>query len=108
MGVTVWRDDGTPTSPFGPGGYPWDSPETIVDAMTRSIAQGAVETTGSVVEERADGSVIGWVRMILDEEPVVAGDVRLVMERDGGAWAVVSSSSREHCSRPLTDDGECR
>ena len=108
VAMTAWREDGTPTSPFGPGGVPWDTPEQVVEAMTQSLTQGGVDATGRVVVEHADGSVVGWVRITVDDEPRVAGDIRLVMRREGDAWAVVSSESREHCSRPLTDEGECR
>ena len=59
VAVTAWEDDGAPTSPFGPGGYPWTSPQLIVDAMAQALAQGDATAVGSVVEERDDGTAVG-------------------------------------------------
>lgn len=105
--VTAWEDDGAPTSPFGPGGYPWTSPQTIVDALAQALARGDATAVGSVVEERDDGTAIGWVRITVADTPVLAGDLRFQMRRHGDTWSVMGSESRDHCSRPLTD-GECR
>ncbi len=111
VAVTAWQDDGEPTSPFGPGGFPWDSPEQLVDAMAAALASGGgLEATGSVVERRADDTAVGWVRGRLLEagdEATIAFDLRLELRREAGAWAVAVSRSREHCARELTA-GSCR
>ena len=107
VAVTAWEDDGTPTSPFGPGGASWTSPQQIVDALANALAQGDATAVGRVVDERADGTAVGWVRITVPDTPVLAGDLRFEMRRDGGTWSVERSESRDHCSRPLTE-GECR
>lgn len=115
--VTEWEDHGQPTTPFGPGGYPWGSPEELVTAMAQALAASdGVRTNARVVERRQSGTVIGWVRLDLDEviardgldDGALAADMRVEMRNDGGnGWFVVRTESRQHCSRKLVD-GECR
>jgi hypothetical protein len=110
VAVTEWRDDGQPASPFGPGGaHAWRSPDELVSAMAQALAtSGDARATGRVVERRASGTAIGWVRIDLDagRGPALAGDLRMEMRNDGGAWVVTNLRSREHCGRELVG-GEC-
>lgn len=107
VAITAWRDEGQPAAPFGHDGPEWGSPDEIVTAMAQALATtGEVQTTGRVVERRESGTVIGWIRMDVDDEPVTAGDFRLEMQRDGGGWSVVRTEIREHCTRKL-NHGEC-
>ncbi|MEO7267126.1 MAG: hypothetical protein ABIY36_03850 [Candidatus Limnocylindria bacterium] len=73
-------------------------------ASTRNIRTG-----GGLVERNSSGTVVGWVRMTLDEPDrnVVAGDLRVDMRKDGGSWAMVNVRSRNHCAVQLVG-GECR
>jgi hypothetical protein len=117
VAVTDWEDRGQPTTPFGPGGYPWGSPEELVAAMAQALATNdGVRTSARVVERHESGTVIGWVRMELGEvirregldEAAVAADMRVEMRNHGGDWwFVVRTESREYCTRELVD-GECR
>ena len=107
VAVTEWRDDGQPVAPFGPDGPGWESPEEIVSAMAGALASGSdVGVEGRVVERLETGTVIGWIRIDVDDEPVTAGDIRLEMRASAARWAVVRTESREHCTRQLVG-GEC-
>lgn len=110
VAVTDWVDDGQPTAPFGSGGPDWGSPEELIRAMSHALAStGNIRTGGGLVERNSSGTVVGWVRMTLDEPDrnVVAGDLRVDMRKDGGSWAVVNVRSRNHCAVQLVG-GECR
>jgi hypothetical protein len=105
--VTGWRDDGQPTAPFGPGAFPWSSPQEIVAAMTQALGSGDVRATGRVVARNDSGTVIGWVRLVMPDGPVLAADLRIEMRDDGGSWVVANIRSREHCAGAL-EVGACR
>lgn len=114
--VTEWEDDGQPTTPFGPGGFEWASPDELLAAMAEAFTTyDGWRSEARVVERREDGAVIGWVRVDLREaveregpaEPVVVADMRVEMRNDGDGWFVDRLESRTHCAEPLTD-GACR
>lgn len=116
VAVTGWEDHGQPTTPFGPGGHAWGSPDELLTAMAQAFTTyEGVRTEAGVVERRDGGTVLGWVRMDLREvieregldEPAVAADVRVEMRNDAEGWFVARTESREHCLQPLTD-GACR
>lgn len=116
VAVTDWEDHGQPTTPFGPGGYGWGSPDELLAAMAQAFtAYDGVHTEARVVGRREGDTVVGWVRMDLREvieregldESAVAADMRVEMRNDGGSWFVVRTESREHCLQPLLD-GACR
>lgn len=107
VAITEWQDDGQPVAPFGPGGAPWGSPEELIAAMTQALASsGDIRTTGRVVERNGSGTVVGWVRMEVEDGAVLAGELRVEMRNDAGPWAVVNIRSREHCAQDLVD-GTC-
>lgn len=111
VAVTAWENEGQPTSPFGPDGYPWESPESLIDAMARALAiNDGVDASGTIVERRNDGTVVGWVRVELvqpgDEAPIGL-DMRLELRRRDGSWFVAGNQTREHCARALVE-GACR
>ena len=83
--------------------------EAVADKLPDAPAQiqGDRSFTWQQFDERADGTAVGWVRITVPDTPVLAGDLRFEMRRDGGSWSVERSESRDHCSRPLTE-GECR
>jgi hypothetical protein len=110
VAVTAWQDEGEPTAPFGPGGFPWETPEQLLESMASSLASASnARTSAAVVERRADGSTIGWVRIELPEpgaEAAIGIDLRLTMRREDGSWFVALTETREHCARPLAG-GSC-
>jgi hypothetical protein len=108
VAVTAWTDDGEPTTPFGPGGYPWQSPAEILQALEASLgASDEVTTDAAIASTNGDGTVIGWVRLSVDDDgTVLAEDLRVSMRRDGGSWHVAGVESRSHCSAPPMD-GRC-
>lgn len=112
VAVTDWEDHGQPTTPFGPGGYAWGSPDELLTAMAQAFTTyEGVSTAARVVERRDNGTVVGWVRIDIHEvierqgldEPALATDMRVEMRSEGGAWFVARTESRDHCVRPLTD-----
>jgi lysophospholipase L1-like esterase len=106
-GVTEWEDNGTPTSPFGPDGVEWSSPDDLMDALVASIEQSGVTTDHAVVPGDDADVVTGWVRISdLGEDAALAGDLRLRIERANGSWAVTRSEQRQHC-RLAPRDGTC-
>lgn len=110
VAVTDWEDQGQPTSPFGPDGFGWGSPEELIAAMTQALATGeGIRSTGQVVERRESGTAIGWVRIELAEavdDATIAADMRVEMRNDGGSWGVVRTEMRRYCAHPLVG-GEC-
>lgn len=106
-GVTEWEDNGTPTSPFGPGGVEWSSPDDLMAALAASIERSGVRAQHAVVPGEDADVVTGWVRISdLGEDVALAADLRMRIERANGSWAVIRSEQRQHCRlEPM--DGAC-
>lgn len=107
-GVTGWEDNGTPTSPFGPDGPGWSSPEEVMDALAASLEQAGVEVELALVPTDDEDLVIGWLRVTDPaDRATLAADLRVRVERVDGAWAVTRTEARRHC-RFESLDGACR
>lgn len=99
--TTPWTDEGQPTSPFGPGGPDWESPQQLMLAMSSALgAQATAEA--ALARQTESGTVVGWIRLTdLAADPVLAADLQIEMRNDGDSWFVARTLSREHCGRPL-------
>jgi lysophospholipase L1-like esterase len=76
-------------------------------ALAASLEQGGVSTQHAVVPGSDADVVTGWLRISdLGEDPALAADLRLRIERADGSWAVTQSEQRRHCRfEPI--DGIC-
>jgi lysophospholipase L1-like esterase len=96
--VTAWEETGAPSSPFGPDGADWSSPDELMAALAASLEQGGVSTEHAVVPSSDADAVTGWLRVSdLGDDPALAADLRLRIERADGSWAVTKSEQRRHC-----------
>ena len=104
-GVTAWNDQSEPTSPFGPDGPGWSSPEDLVEAIAASLEQSGAQVEHAVVLGDDPDVVIGWLRLVDPGDRVtLAVDLRLRIERDGDTWSVTAAEERQHCRhRPEGD-----
>lgn len=99
--TTPWTDEGQPTSPFGPGGPRWESPQRLLLAMSNALG-AQVTTEAALASQTESGTVVGWIRLTdLAADPVLAADLRLEMRNDGDSWFVARTLSREHCRQAL-------
>ena len=107
-GVTAWEEQPTTTSPFGPDGANWSSPDDLLTALAATLEQGGVAAEYAVIPGDDEGAVTGWLRMRDPAERATAAiDLRLRIERADGSWAVTAVEERRHC-RVEPIDGECR
>jgi len=105
-GVTAWDDQGEPTSPFGPDGAGWSSPEDLLEALAATFEQSGAEIEHGLVRGDDPDQVIGWLRLVdPDDRVTLAVDLRLRIERDGDAWSVTGAEERRHCRHRPEDDG---
>lgn len=105
-GVTAWADQGEPSSPFGPDGPGWPSPEDLLEALAATLVQSGARVEHGLVPGDDPDLVIGWLRLAdPDDRNTLAVDLRLRIERDGDAWSVTGTEDRRHCRhRPEGDD----
>jgi lysophospholipase L1-like esterase len=96
--VTEWEEQGNPTSPFGPNGADWSSPDDLLAALAATLAQGGVTATYAVVPGDDPDVAVGWLRMSDPRErATLAIDLRLRIERADGSWSVTGVEQRRHC-----------
>ncbi len=99
--ATPWTDEGQPTSPFGPGGPEWESPQQLMLAMSNALG-ARVTADAALASQTESGTVVGWIRLTdLAADPVLAADLQIEMRNDGDSWFVARTLSREHCRQPL-------
>jgi lysophospholipase L1-like esterase len=97
-GVTEWESNGTPSSPYGPGGFEWESGEQLMASLAESLQGQGIEVEHAVIPGDDPDLVTGWLRITnLDDDPTVAAELRLRIERDDGSWAATLVEQRRHC-----------
>jgi len=97
-GVTEWESNGTPSSPYGPGGFDWESAEQLMGSLGESLQGQGIEVEHALVPGDDPDLVVGWLRITnLGDDAIVAGDLRLRIERDDGTWAATLVEQRSHC-----------
>ncbi len=85
-----------------------ERPSEIIEALASSLAASAdMDVSSQMVGSSGSGATVGWVRVEMDDPPLLALDMRIEMSRDGGSWVVARTWSREHCARELVN-GRCQ
>jgi len=98
VGVTEWESNGTPSSPFGPDGFEWESAEQLMGSLAESLEGQGIEVEHALIPGDDSDLVIGWLRITNpDGDATLAADLRLRIERDGGSWAATLVEERRHC-----------
>ena len=114
-GTTPWRPAqfDLPPALTSPGAATAASPGTLLTEFVHAIGWDttlgteAWEQTTRVLhdqESQATGIVMRWGLM---DDAIAGHDVRLHMREAPGGWYIARMEERFHCSRGVTEDGEC-